>query len=605
MNYEEELKSNIYHAIELKSQELLANEEFSSFLNSLVESPHHPLLTDKKWMYDHVEALFVHAMFSYQRNQGPEEYYLLFKTLIEKYDVEEDYEKLLNNPEHSFWFQYKWELFAVNIVDFIAHAFDYHGVLEDLFHRDDFLHYFFKYPKLYNHNKLEHFNDIGISQLLNYESFASYYLENPDRLIRLMRMNPRLLIPQKLFLDNRFKKIAHDINVENFYFTMRFVWESSSGFPCLEEHQKFCDYEVSHVNEGILPCLREEYDSSPDDVTFKLFQMEPNKLKRQTIRRIFELSKKEKLPKLEFYQELSKYIVVGLLMSRCFETSPYNLLIDIKTLFQFARDNQRILQGDSIYEFLIHFEEFDVFYILDFYQKIKDLPLKDILYDDWENQRIAFIEEMNHNLMNPNQLTPIQNNDGVLFYDISNLENSILVHNSNESMVQPEKINRLIHRIQTGEKHRLCLSLQDLDHQEFFCNDKTDTIKFVYGPLDPMRVGITNHEDAYSQGMTTVEYNNVWYKRRLYTLKEFMMDTSDYNEIDYLINGTPFLPIGILCEKEPTSEEILVAKKLNIAIFYRFKKSHEKDSSPKHKMRQLTQRYEWQVEEMRLFPKNK
>ena len=91
----------------------------------------------------------------------------------------------------------KWKKFAFSFVEFFAHAFDHNGVLDELF---------------------------SISKLFNYEEFASYYLEQPNQLIRFMRKHPRLHIPMKIFFDERFCRMAHDINVESFYFYMGFIW---------------------------------------------------------------------------------------------------------------------------------------------------------------------------------------------------------------------------------------------------------------------------------------------------------------------------------------------------------------------------------------------
>lgn len=601
--YEEVLSYSVYLAIELRAKELqkkLGLDDLS--INSFATIPHHPMLTDNDWVYEHVEYLFVYDMFNYQRCQGPEEYYLLFKTLIEKYNIEEDYQKNSNCVGMEFSiFKLKWETFANQFVNFFSHAFDHNGVLDDLFRRTDFVDYFFKHPKIYTHKVLEAFAYHGIHQLLNYEEFSSYYLENPDELIRLMRINPKLEVPSKLFSDERFLKIAHDINVENFYLNMLFVWENSSGIHCLEEHQRFCDYQMMNVNQGILPSLRKEYESSFKDIEEDDLEWASNSLKDQVKERIFTRSSKKSIPRLQFYQELSKYIAVGLLISRYFETSPYNLLIDIQTLYEFANRNHRKLEGKFIYEFLIHFEDFDIFYMIDFYQKIKDLPLKDILYDDWENQKNKFVEEVNSRMLSPKDLVSKDNNYGVPYYNISNLDHLILVHNTGILIEDSEQINQMIHRIKNGEGYMVCFSLQDLNHQIFYEKTKNHTVKFIYGTLDPMCVGIINHEDAYSQGPMKVEYNNIYYKRRLYTLEDFMALTANYNEIVYSMNHQPILPLGVLCEDSPTEEEIRVAQELGIAVFYREKDLQRK--VPSSNQKQLTQRYEWCVTHMNLFPK--
>ena len=121
--YEEVLSYSVYRAIELRTGELqkkLGLDNLST--NSFATIPHHPLLTDKDLVYEHVEYLFVYDMFNYQRCQGPEEYYLLFKTLIEKYNIEEDYNEFLNN---SRFFESKWRRFASLLVEFCGHAFDH------------------------------------------------------------------------------------------------------------------------------------------------------------------------------------------------------------------------------------------------------------------------------------------------------------------------------------------------------------------------------------------------------------------------------------------------------------------------------------------------
>ncbi len=607
--YEEVLQYNVYDAIELKAGKPQRKLGFDGFYhdNSPANIPNHPSLTDKEWLYEHVEYLFIHDMFNYQRCQGPKEYYLLFKTLIEKYNIEEDYQKYSDCNGLEFGtFKSKWEKFAIQFVDFLAHAFDHNGVLEDLFSRTDFVDYFFRYPKIYTYEVLRDFGYIGISKLLNYEEFSSYYLEHPDELIHLMRNNPKLEVPAKLFSDKRFQKIAHDINVENFYFNMNFVWENSSGIHCLEEHQRFCDYQMTHANHGILPSLRKEYESSPENVTEDDeddLEWYLNPLKEQVIQRIFELYNEKSIPKLLFYQKLSKYIAVGLLISRYFETSPYNLLIDIRTLYEFATKHKRKLEGDYIYEFLINFEKFDIFDIIDFYQKVKDLPLKDILYDDWEEQKNKFVEEVNRNMIQPEVLVSKNSDYGVPYYDISDLENPIVVHNTGIAIDNFHAIDRMIDCIENCIGNSLCLSLQDLKHQIFYEKTPKHTIKFIYGTLDPSRVGIIFHSDAYSQGLMEVEYENAYYKRRLYTLEEFMMLTNNgYNEIVYSIDQ-PMKPLGILCEEEPTSEEIRVVQELNISIFYRPKKYNDKVPSSNEK--RLTQRYGWRTTDMNLFPKEK
>lgn len=112
--YEGVLKYDIYHAIELESEDIkLGLSNFTS--ESHADIPYNPLLIDEQWMNENVEYLFLYDKFTHQRSQGPEEYYMLFKTLIEKYNIEEDYNKFLDEPR-TFGFEYKWKKFSCNSI---------------------------------------------------------------------------------------------------------------------------------------------------------------------------------------------------------------------------------------------------------------------------------------------------------------------------------------------------------------------------------------------------------------------------------------------------------------------------------------------------------
>ena len=54
-----------------------------------------------------------------------------------------------------------------------------------------------------------------------------------------------------------------------------------------------------------------------------------------------------------------------------------------------------------------------------------------------------------------------------------------------------------------------------------------------------------------------------------------MNRTSAYNEINYIIDEKPYLPIAILCEEEITLDEIEFAKKIGVPILYRKEKSND------------------------------
>ena len=53
------------------------------------------------------------------------------------------------------------------------------------------------------------------------------------------------------------------------------------------------------------------------------------------------------------------------------------------------------------------------------------------------------------------------------------------------------------------------------------------------------------------------------------SLDSFMEQTLCFNELDYVIAGSPFMPIGVICEDEITEEEIRVSESLGIPILFR------------------------------------
>lgn len=573
--YEDVVQYDIYGAIKIKGE---LKQDFSTFeeifqarRNEPTKIPNNPLLTDYNWVYEHAEELFCRNIFDYQQNQGVEEYFTLFKALINKYPLEEDYIKYINGNFSGI--ELKWGLFAVKLIEFISYSFD--DRLLQLLNKEEVKNYFLKYSGLYTADKIMSFDHIGIEYFLQNNYYSSYYTKDYKNLIRLIHKHPKITVPDKLMLDKKVIEVmCRTHHIEDFYFELNFIREQVSDLSYLEEHRKYCDEQVENIESGILPCYKEKYKKSKERITLDDLDSF-NSMEKQVVERIFKISGVDFLPKKNVYEELSKYMIVGMYMSRNFQTDPYNLLIDIETLYEFAVKNDIELQGQYIYEFLTHFESKQTKEIIDIYNYSKTLPLMEILYDDWNNVKIKFVNELNLKMFNPSNVKTKYTIGGIKCFDILEIEEPILVHNTAISIDNSEKIKEMIDRITTGSKYRLCLSVQDKNHYDFYEEELTKnkkTIKLAYGPMVPDRVGTICHEDAYSIGAEDVEVDNYEYTRKLYTLKSLMESTKNYNEIVYIIDHKPFLPIGVICEDDITTEELQVAQALNIPVLYRKKK---------------------------------
>ena len=604
--YEELLKYNIYDAIKSKSggfgkTPCTVEEIYEYFNKNPLYQKNNPLLTNYNWVYEHVEDIFINGLFAYQQYQGVDEYYIFFKACINKYRLNDDYEKILSG---EFFYKNKWRLFAVEFVKFFGYCFDERLIL--LLKREDFAKYFLKYIALYEQSVLEDFGSVGMSELLKYEEVANSYVENPRKLISLVRKYPRIELPISLSTNSKIiKHIARTVDVEQFYQDLYFLSDYVGEMLYIDEHIRFCDEQIKNISDGLLPCLRNAYENFGrlDVIKDNIPYFMESKVIWQFAERIFEKTGLEKIPKDIFFTELSKYIIVWMFISRYFETSPYNLLIDIKTLYEFAREHYIKLNGDIVYEFLFAYENMSLEQIIDFYQNMKEVPIKEILYDDWENTKKRFILELNANMLNLDEITLNINSNGVEYYDITDNDRVLLVR-IDYYYDYHETIDVLINQIKVGSISSVSLSVQDKNHYSFYRKENGNSIKFIYGPLNPKKVGTIYHEDAYTQGLTQIEHENILfhgYRRRLYTLDKLMAETNPcgYNEIKYSVNGDVFMPLGVLCDNEISDIEIKVAKELGIKIFYR--KTKEVPPYTKISEAPKVKTYKWHLKDMRIF----
>lgn len=572
--YEEVVAVDIYRAIKMKCEE--KDKEIDIF--SIAKVPNNPILADYDWVFEHAEQLFCHCRINYQQYQGVEQYLTLFKSLINKYSLEEDYHEHYEYFDKWFSpFLLKWSRFAQELVLFMGYSFDER--LDKLLEKKEIMDYFLNYPKVFTHSVIRGFGSEGLPVFLNYNYYASCYTDDYRELISLIRENPKIVVPDNIMLN---KKVIEDMSrtyhIYDFYFNLYFVREQVCDLSYLEEHADFCDKEVSNIKNGMLPKYYERYNETNNSISINNL-VGFNNNERRVLTRIFELKGTNILPKKVVFRELSKYMLVGMYISRNFQTDPYNLLIDIKTLNNFAKENNIILEGQFIYDFLTSFENYSTEEILEFYNNSKKLPLMHILYDDWNNQKYNFVDELNNNMLNLDCLEVFAEIDGVKCFDISDIENSIVVHNTSVSINDTRGVREMIDRIKNGDKYCLSLSIQDKEHRIFYIaenSQRKSNVKFVFGKLNKKRVGTVYHCDAYTTGASSVESENYNYIRRLYTLISLMSQTCSYNELVYVMNGEPFLPIGIICENVITKEELLIAKELNIPVLYRKIQKHKR-----------------------------
>ena len=585
LTYEEALKYSIYDAIEILGKDRREFKTPQEWLHSNDDNPakvkNNPLLVDFDYVYENAEKILYNDTLNYQQNQSFEAYLTLFKALTKKYSFEDDYNAyLIGDSSVQFQIRLKWSIYFHKMLNFISYAFDER--VGKMLNHQEVIDYLLKYQVFFNSEELSSsFSSEGMNILLNYNHIRATYIDDYNKLVQLIRRYMRIKVPTDLMLNKKvIKDMSHNHLLEEFYFDLYFVKEQICHLPYLEEHKKYCDKQVEKIKDGILPCYYDKYLSSKKQVFYENVDYSFNSNEAQVAHRIFERSGKNVLPKKYFYQELSKYMIVGMFISRNYQTDPYNLYIDLETLYEFSTKHNKQLQASLVYELLIKFEDKDINEIVNLYNQSKELPLMEMLYDDWNNIKYDFIDELNNSIFKVKNLEHKNNQKGFNYIDINDIEEPILVHNTGIRIEDLERINKMIEGIKSGKMDTICLSLQDKNHKEFYIKDGNEnktTIKFVYGPLEKEKVGIINHEDAYSTGIDSVESENFEYKRIHYTVEEFMNMTKRFNEIVYVIGGEPFMPIGVICEDKISDEEKYVADSLGIPILYRDYKKIELD----------------------------
>ncbi len=362
------------------------------------------------------------------------------------------------------------------------------------------------------------------------------------------------------------RAISHTVDTDNFYYKLHSLGEDYANRIYLDAHQKFIAEQIEGIKNGILPYFQDAFAKASD---YCYYGNNGNFDKYES--KIFDSMEDLPMPKLEYYQKLSKYYLIELVISSLFETTYYNLLVDMETLVIFAKENQKEIKGISYYIFLINIENKSLEDIIRFYQEVKDLNLKEIFYDDWNRQKEDFVKELNANILEPETLKA-KYKDGVAYYDITDLDRCLIIHAELSVRIYDrdflKKLRSLKEDILLAKKGCISLSIQDKDHPSSYNDYMGYFITLIYGPLDSKRVGTIYHKDAYTLGLQDVDLENGDFIRRIYTLEDLMAETNDFNELVYAINGTPFYPIGILVN-EITPLIADASNILELPIFYR------------------------------------
>lgn len=579
--YEDLLRYNVMEAIDLKCRTSFnyygmtfdERQEFEKTYPLFIEN--HPLLLDYDWVYENVEFLFMFPS-AFKEKQSVEAYYVFFKAITSKYDVYEDDRMLFFGlTEEASWIERKWASFAEQLIDFFTYSLDPSKLLDYLFTKEHFVDYFMRYSTIYTPKIVKRFVEANHPGLLQNGYYRNYFCSHPELMIKCIDNVASLKPPIDVLLDSTFiANFVKNPDISDFYYQLnkltRFVGEQSF----LDEYKKFCEKEMAGIKDGIVPSLEDSLQKSQDFfVENDLIWDSPHAQIIGHIQRRYNL---DKVPKRLYFEELSRYRLIGMIISCLFEAEPYELMIDVETLYDFAKRHNRQLKGQEIYEYLLDYDAHSVKDLLAFYDSIKLLPLKDILYDDWTKQKETMIEEINDTLMALPSLPIERNADGVEYRDITILSGTILETNTFVDVTDFNNLQKLVDDIVTGNRNVEWLSLQDEEHQ-VICRDlepyASTCIKLIFGPLDPRKVGIVNHEDAYSWRLTIIDPRNLHiFKRRLYTADELLENTWRYNEITHDASVEPFLPIGVLVEEEITEGEIWLANKLGIPIYFRKKR---------------------------------
>lgn len=288
-----------------------------------------------------------------------------------------------------------------------------------------------------------------------------------------------------------------------------------------------------------------------------------------------------------FLKDTKKYFLISVLLSRYFQTSPNNALIDLNTLCDYILDDERLrryaFKNIDIYEKIVHFNNYSTSELIDLYHSLKDKNIMEDFYDDWHLAIKEFVEELNEKIVDKDHMPPkdddLSRQYGIDIYRIAeDYEHFILVHNTGINIYLKEKIREIFDR----QKHflRTCFSIQNQNHVIYFLDYQINSLILVFGGIDPYHLTNIYPTDAFS---STISDNKTYHLKKIFPLRRLMQltGTYDYNELTYYPYIEKYndietiqehlIPLAILCDDEIKERHIEIAKEMNIPIIIREK----------------------------------
>ena len=517
-------------------------------------------------------------VYSISHVQDYDFYIRVFKKVIAKYDMTADYKDYQIN---DYRINMKWTLFAEMIVDFITCSED--NVTIELFKNDiirDYLskfHSFFKYKDCFRslrHKQLEVFLEIPVYQ----NEIINLSQSEINDLIINNRLSwgeiPTAILNHPLFIKN----VAMNLDSEEYSAALEDLEMYNNTSIIDKYHDLFCDkiMQTYDHKKRYFPFLKEKYFGRKIG-------------NHNLLSQIFISLKLQDISSYMFYQQLSKYIIIGFIFSRFFKTSRYNLSIDMKTLINYIDDPLREVTGSfenrDIYYKLINYKDTDINELVTLYNDFKERNIMHEFYDDWHKAQLEFVDELNSKALNNENLgeynESLTNTFGVPIYELNGQDYYMIVRNTSID-ANSEDIMTKLYEPKISRSY-LSLSIHDQNHFQCFSREDrrhliSSDLKLIYGRLEEKYIGMIYPTDAYTNGISSIEIASDA-SRQLFSLKGLMQNTRWFNDISY-VKTEELKPIAILCENEIIPEQLKAAQKLNVPILLRHNHLYTRIDAP-------------------------
>ncbi len=526
-----------------------------------------------------LEGIFVY--YGICHSQDYDFYIRVFKAIISKYDVTEDY-LMWENVDDKWPLKNRWSIFASMMVAFLTCTDD--DITIKLFNSDVVRDYLSRFHCIFSYvDKFDSLRHEKLSALLEIPCYQTEVVGLSKRKLNHEIIDGRLswtTLPYSIFYNPSFiKKLAHNIDSEEYSYIIDELQLFNDAGIIDELHDGFCDKTMSSFDskKRYFPFLKEA--SFKDEIRSHtlLLQAYDN------------LSKQLEKPSLIF-EEFSKYLIIGFIFSRFFKTPRYNLAIDMKKLVDYIDNPLRkavfTFDNADIYYQLVNYKDVDIKTLVALYEALKSKDIMSEFYDDWHKAQQEIVMELNANTLNGRNLgiynELLTNTLGVPVYELNGQDYYMITRNTSLD-VRKENIKAELDDKRYSRSY-LSLSIQDQKHLTSYYHDNHSNcrqydLKFVYGSLDEQYLGMFYCEDAYTNGISSVEYQSNA-SRLLLPLPELMENTNYYNDITYYKRAN-LQPVAILCEDEINPEQARVAITLNLPIILRYNTCYKEEKQKK------------------------